>query len=72
MKKLRTLACTAASLLLAASVLEVTVDESGITTNNRGGRRLALRDHVLRRLRRRDARGMGPRRKLRLFDGPRR
>ena len=52
MKKLRTLACTAASLLLAASVLEVTVDESGITPNNRGGRRLALRDHVLRRLRR--------------------
>ena len=53
MKKLPTLACTAAILLLAASVLEVTVDESGITTNNRGGRRLALRDHVLRRLRRR-------------------
>ena len=53
MKKLRTLACAAASLLLAASVLEVTVDESGRITNNRGGRRLALRDHVLRRLRRR-------------------
>ena len=39
MKKLRLLACTAASLLIAASVFEVTVDESGrIATNNRGGR----------------------------------
>ena len=51
MKKLRLLACTAALILIATSVFEVTVDESGITTNNRGGRRLALRDHVLRRLR---------------------
>jgi hypothetical protein len=47
MKKLRLLACTAALILIATSVFEVTVDESGITTNNRGGRRLALRDHVL-------------------------
>ena len=51
MKKLRTLlACLAAAILLATSVLEVTVDDSGRTTNDRGGRRLALRDHVLRRL----------------------
>ena len=57
MKKLRLLACTAALILIATSVFEVTVDESGITTNNRGGRRLALRDHVLRRLRRRRTRG---------------
>ena len=53
MKKLRLLACLAAAVLLGASVFEVTVDDSGRITNNRGGRRLALRDHVLRRLRRR-------------------
>ena len=53
MKKLRLLACLAAAVLLGASVFEVTVDDSGRITNDRGGRRLALRDHVLRRLRRR-------------------
>jgi hypothetical protein len=42
MKKLRLLACLAAAVLLGASVFEVTVDDSGHITNDRGGRRLAL------------------------------
>ena len=46
MKKLRLLACLAAAVLLGASVFELTVDESGITTNNRGGRRLAGVDRI--------------------------
>ena len=40
MKQLRLLACLAAAALLGASIFEVTVDESGRITNNRGGRRL--------------------------------
>ena len=37
MKKLQLLACLAAAVLLGASVFEVTVDDSGRITNDRGG-----------------------------------